>query len=208
VHYNLLATGGKAGGSDQSSIRLRVADATTPRTPLLTAQLVAPVELPCAAGESGPLCDRAAAVDDVVKRFGDEARGMVTGLNRRCNDGAPPVAGATQRCDYVMEQPLTVHAVAGHMHLLGRSIKAELNPGTPGATTLLDLPTYNFDEQAIRPLAQPVTIKAGDTVRVTCTHDAGLRRQLPQLRDLPPRYVVWGEGTSDEMCLGLFVASV
>jgi hypothetical protein len=45
-------------------------------------------------------------------------------------------------------------------------------------------------------------------VRVTCTHDANLRRQLPQLESLPPRYVVWGEGTSDEMCLGLLTAAV
>ena len=31
--------------------------------------------------------------------------------------------------------------------------------------------------------------------------------RLPQLSDAPPRYVVWGEGTSDEMCLGLVVWS-
>ena len=36
----------------------------------------------------------------------------------------------------------------------------------------------------------------GDTVRVTCRHDASLR-------DGEPRYVVWGEGTTDEMCLGV-----
>jgi hypothetical protein len=26
---------------------------------------------------------------------------------------------------------------------------------------------------------------------------------LPALRSLPPRYVLWGEGTSDEMCLAV-----
>ncbi|WP_256863371.1 hypothetical protein [Microbispora sp. GKU 823] len=93
------------------------------------------------------------------------------------------------------------------MHLLGRSIRVDLNPGKPDARTLLDIPAYNFDDQAIRPLAQPLEIKAGDTLRVTCTHDAGLRSMLPALRGSPPRYVVWGEGTSDEMCLGLLVWS-
>ena len=34
-----------------------------------------------------------------------------------------------------------------------------------------------------------------------------LRTQLPQLRPLKPRYVVWGDGTSDEMCLGVVVWS-
>jgi hypothetical protein len=40
---------------------------------------------------------------------------------------------------------------------------------------------------------------------VTCTHDAGLRKQLPQLRTTSARYVVWGDGTTDEMCLGVLV---
>jgi protein involved in polysaccharide export with SLBB domain len=82
-----------------------------------------------------------------------------------------------------------------------------LNPGTPKAHTLLDVPSFNFDDQALHVLDKPVDLKAGDTLRVSCTHDANLRRQLPQLKTLPPRYVVWGEGTSDEMCLGLLTVS-
>jgi hypothetical protein len=205
IHYNLLATGGKAGGSDQSGIRLRLADGAAKMRPLQTALLPAPVELPCTATESGPLCDRKAAVADVVHRFGDEAGATIEGLNQQCNGGRPPVAGVIQHCDRPVPQGGTIYAVAGHMHLLGRSIKIELNPGTPNAQTLLDVPTYNFDDQSIRPLAHPVTVKPGDALRVTCTHDAGLRKLLPQLRTQPARYVVWGDGTSDEMCLGLVI---
>jgi hypothetical protein len=40
-------------------------------------------------------------------------------------------------------------------------------------------------------------------LRVTCTHDAGLRKVVPDLANEQPRYVTWGEGTSDEMCLGI-----
>jgi hypothetical protein len=43
---------------------------------------------------------------------------------------------------------------------------------------------------------------AGDKVRVTCTYDPTLRQELPSLRKLPARYVTWGDGSSDEMCLG------
>jgi protein involved in polysaccharide export with SLBB domain len=89
------------------------------------------------------------------------------------------------------------------MHLLGRSISVELNPGTPTARTLLNQPTYDFDDQSEQVLPQPVRIDAGDTIRVTCTHDATLRSKLPQLSTLKPRYVVWGDGTSDEMCLAI-----
>jgi hypothetical protein len=30
---------------------------------------------------------------------------------------------------------------------------------------------------------------------------------VPQLSKLPPRYVVWGDGTSDEMCIGIMTVS-
>jgi hypothetical protein len=205
VHYNLLATDGRPGESDRSGIRLRLSDGAAGLQPLQTALLPAPVELPCAADETGPLCDRGAAMADVAKRFGPEIGGTEAGLVRMCDRGAPPVPGNTQHCDRVIPRNATVYAAAGHMHLLGRSIKIELDPGTPKARTLLDVPAYNFDDQGIHPLPTPLSIKAGDTLRVTCTHDATLRRQLPALSKLPPRYVVWGDGTSDEMCLGLLV---
>jgi hypothetical protein len=206
VHYNLLATGEKADSADQSSIRLRLADDTTAMTPLDTLLAPAPVELPCTAQERGPLCDREAAIKDVTRRFGEDVGSNAARLVQWCS-GGEPVPGPTQYCDRPMENAVTVYATAGHMHLLGRSIKIELNPGTPGARTLLDVPRYNFDDQAIRPLDTPVKIKKGDVIRVTCTHDASLRRMLPQLQKLPPRYVVWGDGTSDEMCLGLLVGA-
>lgn len=205
LHYNLLGGDGPGGDTDQSAVRLRLAEPRSGMRPLETELLAAPVELPCAPGESGPLCDRAAAVTDVANRFGAGAKETLTGLGKYCGQGKEPVAGPTQQCTYQIEEPHTVYATAGHMHLLGRAIKVELNPGTAAARTLLDLPVYDFDEQAIRPLPQPVDLKPGDSLRVTCTHDAGLRKAIPQLSSLPPRYVVWGEGTSDEMCLGLVV---
>ena len=47
----------------------------------------------------------------------------------------------------------------------------------------------------------------GGQARATCTHDAVQRPHLAELRGLPPRYVVWGDGTMDEMCLGIVVHS-
>ena len=82
------------------------------------------------------------------------------------------------------------------MHLLGRSIRVELNPGTPRARLLLEIPRWNFHWQAVYQLARPVQAGPGDVLRVTCRHDATLRTG-------EPRYVLWGEGTTDEMCLGI-----
>jgi hypothetical protein len=205
VHYSLLATGGKSAGTDQSSIKLRMSDRSSGVIPLQTKLLTAPVELPCAANESGSLCDRNTAILNLMHRFGDEAGATVAGLNALCNDGKAPVPGPTQHCDRVVRQTGRIYAVAGHMHLLGKSIKVELNPGTARAKTLLDIPVYNFDDQRARPMSSPVAVKQGDKLRVTCTYDATLRQRLPALRALPPRYVVWGDGTADEMCLGVVV---
>ncbi|GAA3389643.1 monooxygenase [Cryptosporangium minutisporangium] len=205
VHYSLLATDGKPAGTDRSGIRLRLVDRTAPLTALQTRLLTAPVELACPPGETGNLCDRERAVLDLIHRFGPEAGGTVAGLNALCNDGRTPVPAVTQQCDRTIRQPGAIYAVAGHMHLLGKSIRVELNPGTPGAKTLLDVAQYDFDDQGARSLTPPATVKAGDTLRVTCTHDATLRRKLPELQSLEPRYVVWGDGTSDEMCLGVVI---
>ncbi len=198
VHYNLLGTK----GADQSGVRLRFHDGGSKLKPLQTRLLPAPVELPCAPGESGPLCDRQQAVLDVNTRFGVQAGLTVAGLSLMCNKGETR-SGPVQSCSFPIREAGLVRAVAGHMHLLGRSIKVELNPGTQKAKTLLDVPVFNFDDQSARALPQPVAVKPGDTLRVTCTHDAGLRKLVPALRTLEPRYVVWGEGTADEMCLGI-----
>lgn len=208
VHYNLLSTNGTVGPEDKSSVRLRLMPGTAKVTPLSGLLLPAPIELPCTASESGPLCDREQAIDDLAKRTGEQARQMVAGLNYICNGDKPPVPGNTQHCDNKIRKPMQLYSVAPHMHLLGRSITVELNPGTAGAKTLLDQKEYSFDDQSSIRLPQPVALKSGDVVRVTCTHDASLRTLLPELKPLKPRYVVWGDGTSDEMCLALLTGAV
>ena len=88
------------------------------------------------------------------------------------------------------------------MHLLGRSIRIEVNPGRADARTLLRMPVWDFDNQQARPV-KPLRLEPGDEVRVTCRHDQSIRDALPAFDGLPERYVVWGEGTADEMCLGI-----
>ena len=206
MHYNLLATDGKPAGSDRSAVRLRLTDGTPQTREFVTWPLDAPTDLPCAADESGPLCDREASIADVTKRFGPEVGGTADEQLEECGQSAPK-PGDTQTCDHKVPAPMTLFAGFGHMHLLGRAIKVELNPGTPNAKVMLDVPQFDFDNQRMVKLPSPVEVGPGDTLRVTCTHDAGLRKRLPQLSKLPPRYVVWGDGTSDEMCTGIMTVS-
>lgn len=201
VHYNLLA----GDGTDQSSARLRMAPGTAALKPLETMLLPAPIELPCRPSRADePLCDRDAAVADVAGRFGFEAGATVGGLQLLCGgDVSDPHAGNVQHCDRNITRAGTIRAVAGHMHLLGREITIELNPGQPDHRTLLHVDPWNFDQQGSIPLQRPAAIEPGDVLRVTCRHDQRMRDRLPALADQPERYVVWGEGTTDEMCLGI-----
>jgi hypothetical protein len=172
--------------------------------PLHTLLLPAPVELPCPATESGPLCDRTASVLDVVRRFGLRSGTTVAGLQLLCGGSVTaPRPGAAQSCTRPVTETMRIRAVAGHMHLLGKSIRVDLVRADGSTENLLKLPVWDFDDQRASVLPKPVTVHPGDALRVRCVHDASLRSKLPALAKLPPRYVVWGEGSSDEMCLGI-----
>jgi hypothetical protein len=93
------------------------------------------------------------------------------------------------------------------MHLLGRSLTVTVNEGRADERTVLDIPVWNFDDQGSRAVTPAAKVDTGDTVTVTCTHDQGLRDRLPAFEGQPERYVVWGEGTTDEMCLGIVMVT-
>lgn len=196
VHYNTL--GGK--GTDQSLVRLRLSPVEgSKRKALSTMLLPAPVELPCRPGHDGSQwCDRTYAVADLRERFGEKVA-TADALHLLCGPLAP---GPTQSCTRTVREPMVISAVAGHMHLLGRSITIDVDKGTPNARRVLDLPVWNFDDQGSTVLPDPVTVQPGQTLTVTCTHDQSLRDVLPAFQGRVERYVAWGEGTTDEMCLG------
>jgi hypothetical protein len=205
LHYNLRAAGDDASTfADDTAVALRLMPGTADLRPLRTMLLVAPVELPCTDEEAGPLCDRSASMVDLAARIGPSAGRTVAGLALLCSRAGRPIEpGTRQSCDRTAPQDMVVRAIAGHMHLLGRSISVDLDPGTSREQRLLDREVWDFDDQAATPLDRPVRVRAGDTLRVTCTHDAALRSMIPELAGEQPRYVTWGEGTSDEMCLGI-----
>jgi hypothetical protein len=56
-------------------------------------------------------------------------------------------------------------------------------------------------------LRRPAQVRAGDILRVTCRHDATLRGLIPELENEQPRSVMWGEGTANELCLGILMST-
>ena len=200
VHYNLLV------GDKPVTNRLTL-DTVPMSTPLLPLHLdlaLAPPDLPCPAGVTGPLCSRAASLSDQARRFGPQAAEIVNGIEAVCgHDPTNPPGTDTATCSWSVSKSGYIVRAQAHMHLLGRSFTMILNPGTPQAKTVLDVPNYNFDYQKAYNLRTPIPVTAGDKLQVNCTYDPTLAQKLPILRKAPVHFVTWGDGSSDEMCIGL-----
>jgi hypothetical protein len=89
------------------------------------------------------------------------------------------------------------------MHLLGVGFTMVLNPGTSEAKTVLSVPHYDFHHQKSYNLARPIKVTAGEPVQITCDYDPTLAQELPVLRKVAPHFVTWGDGSTDEMCVGV-----
>jgi hypothetical protein len=204
VHYNLLV-GDKP---VKNSLVLHTVPASTPLLPLKLDLMPAAPDIPCPAGVTGSLCSRAASLANLGQRFGQSAIDFVNTLEAVCgrNPEDPPASDSTS-CNWPIRRSGYIVRVGAHMHLLGATFTMVLNPGTPEAKTILDVPDYNFHYQRAYNLTTPVAVSPGDTVQVTCTYDPTLAQELPALRKVPPHFVTWGDGSSDEMCLGLMWTS-
>jgi hypothetical protein len=98
-----------------------------------------------------------------------------------------------------------IWGVAGHMHLLGTAWKMDLEKGDHSSDQcLLHIPSWNFHWQGMYFLDQPVLAVPGDMLHMKCVYDNSAANQPVINGDRQePRDVTWGEGTTDEMCLGL-----
>jgi hypothetical protein len=88
--------------------------------------------------------------------------------------------------------------VLGHMHTLGKSFRYTLDPGKPQAKILLDIPNWNFDWQMNYALEKPIHVTAGQKILMECSWDRSLDPNRPS------KYIVFAEGTEDEMCFGTY----
>lgn len=209
MHYNVRHDSMTSGSPhrvadfDRTSVTFELADPSANLQSLETMLLAAPVELACAKNEKGPLCERSASVADLVERTGPSGALAPLGLALLCGkDVLAPQPSQDTNCGYRVPAEMVIHGVAGHMHRLGKSITID-HSATSGTRRLLNTPVWNFDDQSATWLAQPTKATPGETLTVSCRHDARLRKMQPETRNLPPRYVTWGEGSGDEMCLGL-----
>ncbi len=204
IHYNLLA--GTA--PDRSRVRITTVPAAGSHLQELQAtKYVAPPDLPCPTGVTGPLCNRQASIDDLVARTGEQALVLLDAIEEACSADHDPAHPQTEgrlvttTCVWPVDRTEHILGSTPHMHLLGQSESITLIDGST-TTVLAHVAHYNFDGQVSYPAPKDTWAHPGDKVQVTCTYDPTLRQELPSLRKLPARYVTWGDGSSDEMCLG------
>jgi mono/diheme cytochrome c family protein len=193
-------------GTDQSSMSFEFAPEGTTITPLIPRTLVGPVELPCPSGATGVLCDRGAAIADVSARFGPTG-GIIPAVLAQACGTTPEALGALSdgntaktTCDYNILEDGSVIDFMGHMHELGSSFRMTMNPGTDRETILLDIPKWDFGWQLNYQPITPVEVRKGDKVRIECAWD----RSTQPGRE--PRYIVFAEGTQDEMCFATMLS--
>ncbi len=200
VHYNLLV-GDKP---VKNSLVLRTVPATTPLLPLHLNLMLAPPNIPCPAGATGTLCSRSASLANLGQRFGQSAVAEVNGIEGLCGDNpSDPPQGNSASCTLPIGENGYIVRVYAHMHLLGVAFKMVLNPGTPEAKTVLNVPNYDFHDQKSYNLTHPIRVTKGEPVQVTCSYNPTLAQELPILRKVPAHFVTWGDGSTDEMCIGI-----
>jgi hypothetical protein len=97
---------------------------------------------------------------------------------------------------------------ATHQHLLGKSSRLEIERADGTNECLLDIPRWDFHWQRAYGFSRSKVMRPGDKLKVTCRWDNSAENQpIINGQKQLPRAVEWGEGTNDEMCLGILYVS-
>ncbi len=100
---------------------------------------------------------------------------------------------------------LVLHSANHHMHELGTSQRTEVRHPDGSSSCVLDIPQWDFAWQGSYTRTNPITVRPGDSLWMGCTWDNSAANQPVIDGEVKePVEVSWGEGTSDEMCLGAF----
>ncbi len=95
-------------------------------------------------------------------------------------------------------QDCTLHSVMPHMHMLGKEIKVTVTPPEGKPFTLVAIKDWNYNWQETYTLKEALPIKAGTKFTVEAAFDNSAKN--PNNPFNPPRLVLFGEQTDNEMC--------
>ena len=157
-------------------------------------------------GANAPLCDRNAALADDARLYGPAGSFIEPGLLLLC--GKTPDELAATFHDGVASSTLRHDRCPSRARSSARSATCTRSARASGSRSirtprkpkvLLDIPTWNFDWQMNYELADSrSTSTRARRSGWTCSWD----RSLDPNR--PPKYIVFAEGTEDEMCFSTY----
>jgi hypothetical protein len=102
------------------------------------------------------------------------------------------------------DAPFVVHAAGLHMHMLGTAGALSVVREGGDEDCMLRIDDWDFSWQGGYALSEPLAVTPGDRLRISCTWDNSADNQpVVDGEVAEPRDVQWGEGSTDEMCLGI-----
>ncbi len=106
--------------------------------------------------------------------------------------------------DDVTDQPFTVYDASLHMHQLGENGSMWVDRATGERDCILTVSDWDFNWQLSYRLQEPLVLQPEDTVAIECQWDNSAENQpIINGEAAAPRDVAWGDGSYDEMCLGI-----
>ena len=93
--------------------------------------------------------------------------------------------------------PFYVHSASHHMHTLGTHGIQAIRHADGTDECLVDIQKWDFNWQGSFAFNEPRLVQPGDNLYIECRYD----------NEAGENSVFWGDGTNDEMCLGVMYIS-
>jgi hypothetical protein len=97
-----------------------------------------------------------------------------------------------------LDDDVSVYRLVPHMHLIGKDIELLVTPPGGKEISLIRIPEWDYNWQEQYELKEPLKLGKGTILRIRATYDNSADN--PQNPSSPPRAVMWGEQTTNEMC--------
>jgi hypothetical protein len=101
-----------------------------------------------------------------------------------------------------LRRDVLVTGVMPHMHWLGKDFTFDAVLPDETRIPLIRIDRWDFNWQGTYAFAEPVFLPEGSWLEVVAHFDNSAEN--PANPHDPPQTVRWGDGTNDEMCIGIF----
>ena len=101
-----------------------------------------------------------------------------------------------------VNEPWVMHNGFLHMHTRGKSGRLTLLRKNGTRQIMLDIRDWDFNWQSTYRFERELLMEPGDRIKLECYWDnTAANQDFVNGVQQPPRYIEWGDGTGDEMCL-------